>query len=133
MAEQLPFRQVQQSVWEDGARRLAEGAHRSVFEGPVQAQVIAEKLGEDPATITRMLKGKQNPSWRLLAFIHSECPDKHLLHAAADLSSYEARPKPPPSAAEELAAERMVLAEMGILDVVKQKAARLARAAEDAP
>ncbi len=136
LAVQLPLRVVARSVWRDGAERLWRAAAFSVAEGPHEAQDIAEKLALDPASVSRMLKGKQNPTWELLAFIHLECPAKHLLRAEADIAEQEVRPKPPPSAAEELAAQRLVLADMGILEVVRHKAARVMRAAppdEDLP
>ncbi len=126
-AVQLPLRVVARSVWRDGAERLWRAASRDVAEGPLEAQDIAEKLELDPASVSRMLKGKQNPTWELLAFLHLECPQKHLLRAEADVADQEVRPKPPPSAAEELAAQRLVLADMGILEVVRQKAARVMR------
>jgi transcriptional regulator with XRE-family HTH domain len=125
---QLPLRVVARSVWRDGAERLWRAATCDVAAGPLEAQDIAEKLELDPASVSRMLKGKQNPTWELLAFIHLECPAKRLLQAEADIADREVRPKPPPSPAEELAARDLVLAEMGILEVVKQKAARVLRA-----
>lgn len=127
---QLELRNVQRSVYSTAAERLARGAHESVTGSRWESQEIADRLNMDPASVSRILRGKQNPTWELLAFIHLECPDKNLLRAEADLADHEARPKPPPSASEELAAERMVLAEMGILEVVKQKAARMTRAPE---
>jgi transcriptional regulator with XRE-family HTH domain len=135
MSGQLELRNVQRSVYATAAERLANGAHESVATSRWESQEIADRLDMDPASVSRILRGKQNPTWELLAFIHLECPEKRLLRAEAETAGYDVRPKPPPSASEELAAERMVLAEMGILDVVKQKAARLARAAEpeDAP
>lgn len=123
---------------DDAAARVRRALKQDQEESGWSLDRLAEHLQRDPAQLSRIFDGKgANPPSDLIAWAAKYGPHRRTVAVLNDLSGCTApRPKPPALPAHWFAAYSEVLDEMGIHEVVRERArARLAKfiAAEEAP
>jgi transcriptional regulator with XRE-family HTH domain len=108
----------------DAARRVVKGIRQDVEESGWSLDRLAERLQRDPAQLSRILDGKgANPPADLLAWAAENGPNRRTLAVLSDLSGCVApRPKPPAEVKHWFAAQCEVLDEMGIGEIVRERA-----------
>lgn len=108
----------------DAADRVRRAVKLDVDESRYGLERLSEKLQRDPAQVSRMLDGKgANPSWDLIAWAVENGPNHHALAVLNEIGHCVApRPKPPALPAHWFAAQNEVLDEMGIAEVVRDRA-----------
>lgn len=126
---------------DDAARRIVKALRLDVDESGWSLDRLAEKLQRDPAQLSRILDGKgANPPADLLAWAAENGPHRRTLAILSDLSGCVApRPRPPAEVKHWYAAQCEVLDEMGIAEIVRDRARQklakfvAAEREEDAP
>ena len=119
---QLPMPSVVLVSLEDEAKRsllrLREGASATGRDD----EEIAAETEIDKAQLSRIWAGTAHPPERLRVWVERYDRKRIYISHSCAVAAGEYRPKPPPSPAEELAAYRRVLGEMGLDEVVRSRA-----------
>lgn len=107
-----------------GSTRIVKALKQDWEESGWSLERLGDKLERDPAQLSRIFDGKgANPPPDLLAWAAANGPNRRTLAALNDVGGCVApRPKPPAQAKHWYAATLEVLDEMGIGEVVRERA-----------
>lgn len=121
--EQLPLGTVLRSGYEDEGGRVLKAMSEALAGAGKSLDDVAAELDLDTAQLSRILNGRAaNIPPRLLAYVLWHDRRRVFIRHLCSLSDGEFKPKPPPSAEEQLVAVRSALLDMGIWDAVAQRA-----------
>jgi hypothetical protein len=124
---QRSFRGVLRSKLEDEADDLRDAFNKDLASTGYTDEQVEERTPVDRAQLSRIRNGKAHPPFSLVVWVidNSRISPPAIVRAICGVAEGEFKPRPPPSVEDRHAATMTVLREMGIADVVVEKAMRL--------